>query len=70
MNTAVNARSQMQPNHKTETEPPEKTVGGGIMAGAGGAAAGAQMGAAMGSGGGPYGAIIGAAIGILAYALS
>jgi hypothetical protein len=69
MNSAINARGAIRPNTKTETEPPPKTVGGGIMSGVGGAAAGASIGATYGSSGGPYGAAIGAVVGLLAYAL-
>jgi hypothetical protein len=70
MQMAIGARSAMRPNSRTETEPPPKTVGGGMMSGIGGAAAGAAIGAQYGSSGGPYGAAIGAVVGILAYALS
>lgn len=70
MNAAINARSAMRPDTDTTVTPPDKTAGGAMMNGLGGAAGGAAVGAQFGSAGGPYGAAIGAAVGILAYALS
>ena len=67
---AINARSRMQPGSRTTIEPPDKTVGGGLMAGAGTAASGAIIGAQIGAVGGPMGAAIGAGVGLAAYFLS
>jgi len=57
--------------------PPDKTVGGGMMSGMGGAASGASVGAMVAKGtatgastGGGYGAIIGGVLGLAAYFLS
>ena len=45
---AINARSAMQRGSRTETEGPGKTVGGGMMAGAGMGLSGAMYGAMKG----------------------
>lgn len=49
-------------------QPPEKTVGGGIMSGMGGAASGAMIGTALGGPG--LGTAIGGGLGVLSYILS
>jgi len=64
---AINARSAM----RTSPEPPGKTAGGAISAGAGMGMAGYMMaGTVKGGMTGPQGAMIGAAIGLGAYLLS
>jgi hypothetical protein len=74
--SAVNAYGAQSPKRKTELNAPDKTAGGGLMAGAGMAAGGYALGtsigggAAAGSSAGPYGAAIGAGVGIIAYLLS
>ena len=74
--SAISAYGAQTPNQKTDLDPPGKTTGGGLMAGAGGAAAGYSIGAAVGSGAasgsaaGPWGAVIGAGVGLIAYLLS
>ena len=74
--SAIGAYGAQTPERKTELNPPGKTAGGGLMAGAGGAAAGYSLGTAIGGGAGtgstagPYGALIGAGVGLVAYLLS
>ena len=75
MSQAAGTYGNMSKNQKTETKEADKTVGGGMMAGVGGAAAGASIGTAIaggastGSAGGYWGAAIGAVVGGLAYLL-
>jgi len=64
----MSAQSYSMQQKKTPGAP-EKTIGGGLMSGMGGAAGGAMAGAAMGSGGGPWGAAIGGVVGLAAYFL-
>jgi hypothetical protein len=65
----MSAQSYSMQQKKTPG-PPGKTIGGGLMMGAGGAMGGAMAGAAMGSGGGPWGAAIGGVVGLASYFLS
>ena len=68
---AINARSRMGQGSRTETTPPGKTVGGGIMAGAGMGLSGAMYGAMEGTKISPgWGSLIGAGVGLAAYFLS
>ncbi len=66
LSSAAQTTSAMQ----KEQMYPKKTIGAGIMTGAGGALAGAELGALWGSAGGPWGAAIGAGVGALSYFLS
>jgi hypothetical protein len=77
----LQARASIQPGQKriseTEITAPDKTVGGGISATAGGAIAGATIGSSIasgatvgGMGGGGWGAVAGGVIGLAAYFLS
>lgn len=77
MGQAAGSYSQQGKNQKTETEAAAKTVGGGLMAGAGMGAAGASIGASVmaststgATAGGWYGAAAGAIIGLASYFLS
>ena len=63
--SAMGAYGSQIPERKTELNPPGKTAGGGMMAGAGGAVAGYSI-----SSSNPYGAAVGAGLGIIAYLLS
>jgi len=68
---AIGARSAMQRGSRTETEGPGKTVGGGMMAGAGMGMSGAMYGAMKGTAISPgAGTLIGAGLGLAAYFLS
>ena len=53
---AINARSRMQPGSTTTTEPADKTVGRGMMAGAGMGLGGYMVGSSIGAAGAGAGA--------------
>lgn len=67
-NSAISAYSSQIPKRETSVSAPQKTMGGGLMAGVGGALAGAQVGGMMAA---PMaGAAIGGGAMVLSYLLS
>jgi len=71
MANAAGTYASMSKRTEVKHEEAAKSVGGGLIAGAGGAASGALVGAQIGgAAGGPWGAAIGAGIGLLSYILS
>ena len=68
----ANSYMGQKPRQEQTITAPDKTIGGGLMAGAGMGLAGAQLGPMISASAaaGPWGAAIGAGIGILSYLFS